>query len=101
MSLKRFGADFFEIHLRNLLNTHFGISFYTNQLLINFPKINGNDICIIETEKGFEPVYLTVADKNGNKAEKFYVRSGNSSQEIKSLKEINSYITQRFNTQGN
>ena len=96
-SLKRFGPDFFEIHLRNLLNTHFGISFSTNQLLINFPKIHGNDICIIEIEKGSEPVYLAVADKNGNKAEKFYVRSGNSSQEIKSLKEINTYITHRFN----
>lgn len=96
-SMKRFGPDYFEIHLRNLLNTHFGISFSTNQLIINFPEIQGNYICTIETNKGSEPVYLTVADKNGNKAEKFYVRSGNSSQEIKSLKEINTYITQRFN----
>ena len=96
-SMKRFGPDFFEIHLRNLLNTHFGISFSTNQLLINFPEVKGSFICVIEIKKSSEPVYLAVADKNGNKAERLYVRSGNTSQEIKSLKEINIYITQRFN----
>ncbi|MEA1896293.1 MAG: ATP-binding protein, partial [Bacteroidota bacterium] len=96
-TLKRFGPDFFEIHLRNLLNTHFGISFSTNQLIINFAQVMGSYVCTIEIEKSSEPVYLAVTDKNGNKAEKFYVRSGNSSQEIKSLKEISTYITQRFN----
>ncbi len=99
-TMKRFGPDFFEIHLRNLLNTHFGITFSTNQLSINFPEAKGSLICTIEIEKSSDPVYLTVTDKNGNKAEKFYIRSGNSSQEIKSLKEINIYISQRFNPQG-
>lgn len=96
-TMKRFGPDFFEIHLRNLLNTHFGITFSTNQLSINFPEAKGSLICTIEIEKSSEPVYLSVTDKNGNKAEKFYIRSGNSSQEIRSLKEINIYISQRFN----
>ena len=43
------------------------------------------------------PVFLKTQDKNGNEVEKFYVRSGNASKEISSLKEINEYINVRFN----
>jgi hypothetical protein len=42
-----------------------------------------------------EPVILKVKDKNGQTAEKFYARSGNSSQEIP-LSEMNAYIKERF-----
>ncbi len=95
-SLKKFGADYFEIHLRNLLNTQFGISFTTNNITIDFPELSEHHTCVIQVKKGQEPVYVTLADKSGQKTERFYVRSGNSSQEIKSLSELNSYISKRF-----
>lgn len=95
-SLKKFGRDYFEIHLRNLLNTQFGISFTTNNITVDFPELSEHHICVIQVEKGQEPVYVTLVDKSGKKTERFYVRSGNSSQEIQSLSELNLYIGKRF-----
>jgi hypothetical protein len=39
---------------------------------------------------------VKVKNNQGKMVEKFYVRSGNSSQEITSLQEINEYINDRF-----
>ncbi|MDE0155513.1 MAG: hypothetical protein OXS28_07935 [Gammaproteobacteria bacterium] len=64
---------------------------------MNFPEIDGYEICRIDIPRGKNPVYLGVKDKNGQKQEKFYVRSGNSSQEVP-LTEIHDYIRQRFPT---
>jgi len=95
-SLTKNDSDYFEIHLRNLLKQHFGIPFITQNLIIEFPVIDGKEICAIRIAEGKEPVYITTTDKHGNKTERFYVRSGNSSQEIQSLKEITGYISNRF-----
>ncbi len=97
-SLKKNDSDYFEIHLRNLLKQHFGIPFITQNLIIEFPVIDAREICAIRIAEGTEPIYITTTDKHGNKTERFYVRSGNSSQEIQSLKEINEYISRRFQT---
>jgi hypothetical protein len=95
-SLKRNDSDYFEIHLRNLLKQHFGIPFLTQNISMEFPVIQGKEICAIRIAEGKKPVYVTTTDKNGKRTEKFYVRSGNSSQEIQSLKEITEYISRRF-----
>ncbi len=95
-SLKKYGTDYFELHLRNLLNSQFGISFTTNNIHIEFPDVTGKQICVIHVEKGKQPLFVELADKSGRKSEKFYVRSGNSSQEISSLSELNTYINSRF-----
>jgi hypothetical protein len=63
---------------------------------MEFPVIGDKEICAIRIAKGSELAYITTTDKHGNKTERFYVRSGNSSQEIKSLKEITEYISKRF-----
>lgn len=97
-SLKKNDSDYFEIHLRNLLKQHFGILFITQNLIMEFPVIDGKEICAIRITEGTEPVYITTTDRHGNKTERFYVRSGNSSQEIQSLKEISGYISSRFQT---
>jgi hypothetical protein len=97
-SLKKNDSDYFEIHLRNLLKQHFGIPFITQNLDMEFPVIGGKEICAIQIAEGSEPAYITTTDKHGNKTERFYVRSGNSSQEIQSLKEIHEYISRRFQT---
>jgi len=97
-SLKKNDSDYFEIHLRNLLKQHFGIPFITQNLIMEFPVVDGKEICAIRITEGREAVYITTSDKHGNKTERFYVRSGNSSQEIQSLKEITEYISRRFKT---
>lgn len=87
--------DKFEIHLRNLINKEYGVEFATNNLKISFPEINGKEICMVEIRSGLKPIYTSITDSNGNKIQKFYVRSGNSSQEV-TLTELVEYISKRF-----
>ncbi len=94
-SLKVGDKDNFELHLRNLINNAFGKEFATFYLKVNFPLIDEMEICEIDIEKGNKPLYLEVANKNGQKQKKFYVRSGNSSQELE-IDEVASYVKNRF-----
>jgi len=88
--------DEFELHLRNLLNTSFGKVFSTNNIKVTFYTIDEDiEVCKIEIPKGNKPLYMNIADKNGQRQEKFYVRSGNTSQEL-GLSEISEYISTRF-----
>jgi len=96
-SLGGVGRDKFELHLRNLLNEQFGKGFVTSKVVIKFHEVDDKDVCQIETTAAKEPVIVKVKDKNGQPTEKFYARSGNSSQEIP-LSEMNAYIKDRFNS---
>jgi hypothetical protein len=87
--------DRFELHLRNLFNQAFGHSFVTSKVRVSFPAVLGVEICQIEISPATQPIILNVLDKSGQKAEKFYVRSGNSSQDMP-LSEIHSYFEDRF-----
>jgi hypothetical protein len=89
--------DKFELHLRNLLNQQFGTGFVTSKVTIKFHAIGDKDVCQIGTPAANEPVILKVKDKNGQPTEKFYARSGNSSQEIP-LSEMSAYIKERFHS---
>ena len=95
-TLKKNDADYFELHLRKLINNQYGISFANESLLIYFPKLNDKQICLIHVNASSTPLYLKTKNKQGQQIEKFYVRSGNASQQIDSLKEINEYIKRRF-----
>jgi len=95
-TLKKNDADYFELHLRKLINNQFGISFANESLLLYFPEFEEKQICVIHTNPSPSPLYLKTKDKQGQSIEKFYVRSGNASQQISSLKEINEYIKRRF-----
>ncbi len=89
------GRDTFELHLRNIVINQWGVQISTN-MKISFEEISGEDICVIDVKPGRAPLYLTTNDKNGTQVERFYVRSGNSSQPITKLSEINEYIKHRF-----
>jgi hypothetical protein len=95
-TLKKPDADYFELHLNKLIVNQFGISFINESLLVYFEEFDEKTICIIRINPSAHPLYLKTKDKNGQQIEKFYVRSGNSSQQISSLKEINDYIRRRF-----
>jgi hypothetical protein len=95
LSLGGVDRDKFELHLRNLLNQQFGTGFVTSRVAIGFHEVGEKEVCQIETSPAKEPVILKVKDKNGQATEKFYARSGNSSQEIP-LSEMSAYIKDRF-----
>ena len=95
-TLRNGTKDEFELHLRNLINKAYGVEFATNNLEIEFPIIQEIEICVVNISSGIKPLYTEVSDKNGVKSKKFYVRSGNSSQEI-DITEVSSYINHRFN----
>ena len=97
-TLKKQDVDYFELHLRKLINNQYGIAFANEHLSITFPKISGHIICVIRVILSASPLFLKVRNKQGQEVEKFYVRSGNASQEISSLKEINEYTKKRFHS---
>ncbi len=96
-TLKKANSDFFEIHLRNLLHTQMGVKYVSSNIRMQFEEVEPKKIvCKIQINAANEALFLKIKDKNGNTTEKFYVRSGNSSHEIKSIAEINDYINSRF-----
>ncbi|MCF6341321.1 MAG: ATP-binding protein [Bacteroidales bacterium] len=95
-SLKKKDADYFELHLRKLINNQYGIRFSNTYLFMQFAVLKGKTVCVVQIAPSHYPLYLTTKNKQGQQIEKFYVRSGNASQEINLLNEINEYIAQRF-----
>lgn len=94
-SLKEPDRDHFELHLRNLLNQNIGKVFATNKVQVKFHTVNDLDVCQVDVAPSKEPIILTTQDKNGQKVEKFYVRSGNASQEL-SMAEFSAYAKDHF-----
>jgi hypothetical protein len=95
LSLGGVDRDKFELHLRNLLNAALGAAFITSKVKIAFPEVGDMEICRVDVKPSNKPFILKVKDKNGVMQDKFYVRSGNSSQEI-SLAEMPAYLAERF-----
>lgn len=96
-TLQKANKDGLELHLRNLINDHYGTEYATNYLKIAFPVVDEKEICLIEIKPGMKPLFTLIKDKNGNAQKKFYVRSGNTSQEI-GIDEIAEFIKVRFDT---
>lgn len=65
------------------------------RLKVSFPTVDGGEICQVAILPASKPLIVTVADKNGQPLQKFYVRNGNSSREMP-LSEMHQYISERF-----
>jgi len=87
--------DKFEIHLRNLLKQEFGPGFVAAAIAVSFEEIADQEICRVVVSPASDPVIVKVRSKDGLVTEKFYVRSGNSSQEIP-VSELKAYWSRRF-----
>ncbi|MDC7232947.1 MAG: ATP-binding protein [Spirochaetales bacterium] len=94
--LKEEGKDYFELHLRTLLSNMFGVAYPVSNIKVDFPVVNGKEICRVNIKPGDQPLYIVSNEKGSGKSEKFYVRSGNSSRQICSLREITDYVMNRF-----
>ena len=87
--------DKFERHLRGLLQQQMGVSFAANKIRVQFPVIGDKELCQIEVAPAQKPIVVKFADKNGQPRERFYIRSGNTSQELP-MSEMQGYIKERF-----
>jgi hypothetical protein len=87
--------DKFEVHLRNVLNEDLGPGFVATAVLVSFAEVADQEICRVVVLPASDPVIVKVKGKDGLATEKFYVRSGNSSQEIP-LSELKAYWSKRF-----
>jgi len=94
--LKDEGKDYFELHLRNLIVSQYGVAFASESIRIRFFILEGREICRVDIRRGKVPLYTTVQTKGAPPAEKFYVRSGNSSRAIESMSEVAEYVIKRF-----
>lgn len=96
-TLKKSDADYYEVHLRNLMHKLMGVKYVSKFIRTQFEIFEDQKmVCKIKVISADEPLYLKYTNKNGQLDEKFYVRSGNSSHEIKSIAEINDYINKKF-----
>ena len=71
------------------------ISFLNVQTSCSRPIVDDMEICMVEINAGRKPLYTEVADKNGVKTNKFFIRRGNSSQELP-LVEVADYVANHF-----
>ena len=94
-TLKHPDKDGFELHLRNLVSAMYG-TFTIKNMDVKFVQLNGKDICKITVLQSPKPLFTTMRNKNNEKQEKFYIRDGNLSRRIESLKEITEYCKKRF-----
>ncbi len=94
--LKDEGKDYFELHLRNLVVSQYGVGFAADGIKIRFFILGGREICRVDIRRGKMPLYTTVSMKGSPPAEKFFVRSGNSSRSINSISEVTGYVVKRF-----
>lgn len=94
-TFKEANKDNFELHLRNIVNKSFGKEFGALNITVRFPIVNDIEICEIDIKAGKTPLYCEVSDKNGAPQKKFFVRSGNTSQDL-DIQETASYIKKRF-----
>ncbi|WP_295163545.1 helix-turn-helix domain-containing protein [uncultured Brachyspira sp.] len=95
-TLKQANQDFFELHLRTLIEHYYGNAFSAEGIRIDFVVEDEKDVCIVYIRKGREPVYTRITNKQGAKEEKFYIRVGNSSREIANASEIITYVKKHF-----
>jgi hypothetical protein len=70
-TLKKQGTDYFELHLRKLINNQFGIRYSNKHLLFQFPALEGKEICVIQVAPGDTPLYVKTRNKQGHEVERF------------------------------
>ena len=94
-TLKHPDRDSFELHLRNLASAMYG-TFVSRNVDVNFIRIKEKDICQVTVRPASLPLFTAMTGKSGGKSEHFYIRDGNMSRRIESLKDITAYCRKRF-----
>jgi hypothetical protein len=87
--------DKMELRLTSLVTNHFGQAYRAARIRIDFPEHDGAEVCRIDIDRSPAPVFVTTRDARDNPAERFFVRSGNSTQEL-TPRETAAYIREHF-----
>ena len=87
--------DKFELHLTNLVQKHFGQAFGATKTRFTFPVVQDVELCRVDISPANRPTFIKLAAKGGPPQDRFFVRSGNSSQELTGS-EAQVYIGERF-----
>ncbi len=95
-TLKQGNNDFFELHLRTVVEANYGNAFSSERIRVDFIKKGDKEVCIVNIKQGTEPLYTKITNKQGLQEEKFYIRVGNSSREISHASEMMTYIKKHF-----
>jgi len=88
-TLPRQDRDGFENHFNHIFNIMLGPGF-RRFVKLNFEKINGHDVCLVEISVSDSPVYLKT-----NNAEEFFVRTGNTTTSL-TMSEAQNFIKSRW-----
>lgn len=88
-------GDRMQLHLTNLVTNHFGQAYRAARIRIGFPEHEGTQVCRIDIDRSPSPVFVTTKDARDTPAERFFVRSGNSTQEL-SPSQTAAYIREHF-----
>jgi hypothetical protein len=91
-NLKKKNLDGFENFLNLVFTNMIGLEF-RNYIEVNFERVKGKDICIINVKPSNKPAYI----KN-KKDEEFYIRAGNATHPLR-ISEATRYIEERFGKQ--
>lgn len=88
-------SDRMQLHLTNLVTNHFGQAYRAARIRVGFPEHEGTEVCRIDIDRSPSPVFVTTKDARDTPAERFFVRSGNSTQEL-SPSQTAAYIREHF-----
>jgi hypothetical protein len=95
--LKKTDRDGFELWLMgDLLLKEMGKAI-APYLTVTFHSVDEKDVCKIVIEGAIEPIYVDIRDKSGQPQETLFIRTGNSTNQLKKPSEITKYIKQRWN----
>ena len=87
--------DKMQLHLTNLVTNHFGQAYRAARIRISFTEQDDAEVCRIDIDRSPSPVFVTTRDARDVPAERFFVRSGNSTQEL-SPSQTAAYIREHF-----
>lgn len=88
-TMKKPNSDGFENVFNMAFNSMIGVEF-RRFVQVDFPQVEGKEICVVRVQRAPEPAYLSHQG-----TEKFYIRTGNSSQAL-SVSKATRYIQSHF-----
>ncbi|TJW58383.1 MAG: hypothetical protein E5X43_39185, partial [Mesorhizobium sp.] len=68
--------DAFQRHLRSLISSEWSAEYAAAKVAVRFEEVQGQDVCVVDVDRGTKPLFVNATTKSGVKTEKFYVRSG-------------------------
>jgi Putative DNA-binding domain/Eco57I restriction-modification methylase len=95
-TLKKKDRDGFELWLMgDLLLKEMGKAIAPS-IGVTFHTVDQNEICKIVATPAPEPVYVNITDKSGQAKENFFIRTGNSTNQLDKPSELTKYLKRRW-----